>query len=133
MFKKKKFIIGGVLVIAAIIYLGYFVISNSATYYYTVSELTEKGDSITDENVRVNGEVLIGSVERELTGRILKFTIIDFDGEETVPVVYKGVVSDTFAEGGNVVAEGYLDSDGVFQAHTLLHKCPSKYIPEKSD
>lgn len=133
MFKRKKFIIGGILVIAAIIYLGYIVISNSATYYYTVSELVEKGDSIIDENVRVNGEVLTGSVEHELTGRILKFSIIDFDGEDTIPVVYEGVVSDTFVEGGNLVAEGYLDSDGIFQAHTLLHKCPSKYVPEEPD
>lgn len=133
MFKKKKFIIGGLLLIAAIAYLSYVGISSSATYYYTVSEIIEKGDSIIDENVRVNGIVLTGSVEHEGTGRILKFSIIDSDGDETIPVVYEGVVPDTFTEGNNVVAEGYVDSTGIFKAHTLLHKCPSKYVPEETD
>jgi cytochrome c-type biogenesis protein CcmE len=49
-----------------------------------------------------------------------------------VPVVYRGVVPDTFQESGEVVVEGGLGSEGVFRARTLLAKCPSKYEPEES-
>ena len=30
-----------------------------------------------------------------------------------------------------VVVEGNLNSDGIFQANTILVKCPSKYVPEE--
>jgi len=131
--KRKKFLIGGIVVLAAIAYLGYMGFSGSATYYYTVSELIGQGSSVVDQNVRVNGQVLTGSVEQEAAGRILRFSIISTNGEETVPVVYQGVVPDAFTEGNDVVIEGYLDSAGNFHAHTLLQKCPSKYTPEASD
>jgi cytochrome c-type biogenesis protein CcmE len=102
-----------------------------ATYYYTVSELIEQGSSIYGENVRVNGEVAPGSVEQEPSSFILRFTMIDVSGEESLPVVYQGVVPDTFKVGNEVVVEGYLDSGGMFQANSLVTKCPSKYVPKK--
>ncbi len=130
MLRKKKFLIGGIIVFLTIGYLGFVGIQSSATYYYTVNELIEQGDSIYGENIRVNGQVASGSVEQESAGRILRFTIIDVAGEESLPVVYQGVVPDTFKVGNEVVVEGRLNSDGIFQAHTLMPKCPSKYVPE---
>ena len=125
----KRFLIGGAIVFLAIGYLGYMGFQSSATYYYTVSEFMEQGDSIYGENIRVNGQVASGSVEQESAGLILRFTIIDVAGEESLPVVYQGVVPDSFKVGNEVVVEGHLDSDGIFQAHTLMPKCPSKYVP----
>ena len=129
MLKGKKFLIGGFIVFLAIGYLGFMGFQSSATYYYTVSELTEQGSSIYGENVRVDGQVAPGSVEQESGGLILRFTIID--GEGSLPVVYEGVVPDAFKVGNEVVAEGYLNSAGIFQANTILTKCPSKYVPGK--
>ncbi len=131
MLKRKKFLIGGLIVFLAIGYLGYMGFQGSATYYYTASEIIEQGNSIYGENVRVNGQIVPGSVEQESAGRILRFTIIDVDGEESIPVVYQGVVPDTFKVGNEVVIEGQLNSDGIFQANTILVKCPSKYVPEE--
>ena len=131
MLRKKKFLIGGIIVFAAIGYLGFMGFVSSATYYYTVSELREQGALIYDENIRVSGEVAPASVQRESAGTILKFTIIDAEGEGSLPVFYQGVVPDTFKVGNEVVAEGYLNSGGIFQAHTLMVKCPSKYVPEE--
>ena len=128
MLKKKRFLIGGIILFLALGYLGFTGFQSSATYYYTVSELTGQGSSIYGENVRVNGQVVPGSVEQEAQGRILRFTIIE--GEESLPVVYQGVVPDTFKVGNEVVVEGQLDSDGIFQAHTLMPKCPSRYVAE---
>jgi cytochrome c-type biogenesis protein CcmE len=80
--------------------------------------------------VRVNGQVAPGSVEQEAQGTILRFTIVDVEGEESLPVVYQGVVPDTFKVGNEIVIEGHLNSDGIFQANTILTKCPSRYVPE---
>ena len=49
------------------------------------------------------------------------------DGEATLAVYYRGIIPDTFVDGADVVVEGQLQPDGVFAAHTLLAKCPSKY------
>ncbi len=125
---KRRFLIGGIIVFLAIGYLGYMGFQGSATYYYTASELIEHESSIYGENVRVNGQVAPGSVEQEAAGSPLRFTIID--GEDSLPVVYQGVVPDAFKVGNDIVVEGHLNSSGIFQAHTILVKCPSKYVPE---
>jgi cytochrome c-type biogenesis protein CcmE len=128
--KKKKFLIGGIIVFLAIGYLGYTGFMGAATYYYEVGDLLEQSSSIYGENVRVNGQVVPGSVQQEAQGTILRFIIIDIEGEESLPVAYQGVVPDTFKVGNEVVVEGHLNSDGIFQANTLMPKCPSKYEPE---
>ncbi len=127
MLKRKKFLIGGIIVFLAIGFLGYMAFDWS--YSLEVSELLERGSSIYGENVRVNGQVAPGSLEQESAGSILKFTLIDVDGEESLPVVYQGVIPDTFKEGNEVIVEGYLNSDDIFQGQTLMPKCASRYVP----
>jgi len=127
--RKRRFLIGGITVFLAIGYLVFMGFQDSVTYYYTVSELMEQGSSIYDENVRVKGQVAPGSVEQEATGRILRFTIID--GEESLSVTYQGAVPDTFKVGAEVIVEGQFNSNGIFQAHTLMPKCPSRYVPQQ--
>ena len=129
MLKGKRFLMGGIIVFLAIGYLVFMGFQDSVTYYYTVSELMEQGSSIYDENVRVKGQVAPGSVEQEATGRILRFTIID--GEESLSVTYQGAVPDTFKVGAEVIVEGQFNSNGIFQAHTLMPKCPSRYVPQQ--
>ncbi len=126
MLRKKRFLIGGIIVFLAIGYLSYTGFAGSATYYYEVGEFLDQGSSVYGDNVRVNGQVAPGSVEQE--GLALRFTVTD--GEKSLPVVYQGVVPDTFRAGSDVVIEGQLNSTGIFQAHTLMPKCPSKYVPE---
>jgi len=126
---EKKFLIGGIIVFLTIGYLVFMGLQGSVTYYYTVSELMEQGSSIYDENVRVKGQIAPGSVEQEVEGRILRFAISD--GENTLPVTYHGAVPDTFKIGAEVVVEGQFNSNGIFQAHTLMPKCPSRYVPQQ--
>lgn len=129
MVKKRRFLVGGVIVALAIGYLGFRGYQDSATFYYGVGELIEQRDSIRGENIRVGGQVVPGSVEQEPLARSLKFTIAA--GERSLPVVYQGVVPDAFKAGNEVVVEGRLTSTGVFQAKSILTKCPSKYVPAK--
>ncbi len=127
--RQREFLIGGFIVLLAIGYLGYSAFAGAASHYYAVGQFMEPGNLIYDENVRLNGRVVSGSVEQESAGRVLKFTIVDVDGGEILPVVYQGVTPDTFMVNSEVVIEGYLASDGTFQAHTLLTKCPSRQVP----
>jgi len=129
--KKKKFLIGGIIIVLAIVYLGYTGFESSSAYYYTVSELAAQSSSLDGKNLRVSGQVVDASVEQDIKGRILRFTIVDIEGEDSLPVVYQGIVPDTFEGGRDVVVEGRLNSAGVFQANNILTKCPSKYEPEK--
>jgi len=129
LFKKRRFLIGGVIIFLALTYLGYTAFQGSATYYYTVNELLELGVSVYGDNVRVNGQVQSGSVQQEALGRTLRFTIIE--GEQSLPVIYQGVVPDAFKAGSEVVIEGYLNSAGIFQANIIMTKCPSKYVPKE--
>jgi cytochrome c-type biogenesis protein CcmE len=123
--KKKRFLIGGLIIVLAIVYLGYMGFMGSASYYYTVSEFVGMGDSVKGETVRINGQVASGSVEQEPGGQTLKFALID--GAESLSVVYHGIVPDTFQPGSEAVVEGHLNSDGTFEANTLMPKCASKY------
>lgn len=127
MLKKRKFLIGGLIVVLAIGYLGYMGFQSTATYYYTVAELEQQATSIYGKNVRVNGIVASDSLEREARGTVLKFVIVDAEGGKSLPVVYRGIAPDTFKTGADVVAEGHLTDEGVFQANTILAKCPSRY------
>ena len=126
--KRKRLLIGGLLVCLALAYLVYFGLQGSTVYYLTVSEIKRQGDSIYDQNVRVAGKVAPGSVAWEAKRSVLRFTITD--GQQSLPVVYEGIVPDAFRVGGDVVVEGKLGLDGIFQAKRLLVRCPSKYIPE---
>ena len=128
--KNKKFLIGGTIIVLAMAYLVYAGFAGAATYYYEVNEILSQGSSIHDENVRVHGLVEPGSIQAESQNTVVRFNIIDIEKDEKLPVVYRGIVPDTFKENGDIVAEGQLEATGVFQAHLLLAKCPSKYEAE---
>ncbi|MDQ3328969.1 MAG: cytochrome c maturation protein CcmE, partial [Chloroflexota bacterium] len=55
----------------------------------------------------------------------ITFTAADDTGR--VQVTYGGVVPDIFKDNVEVVLEGSYGSDRVFNADTLLAKCPSKF------
>ena len=130
MLKNKTLILGGLLILAAIGILGYVGFQSSATYYYTVSEVLAKGNTLPDTDLRISGKVADGSINQQSAGSKLAFTITD--GQKQFPVAYQGAVPDAFFQPeADVVVEGRMDAGGVFQARTLLAKCPSKYVPQQ--
>ena len=122
--KKRKFVIGGLAIFMAIGFLGFLGFRGGATYYYEVGELLARGSAVYGQTVRVNGQVAPGSVQQ--AGLSLEFTVVDGKGA-SLPTTYQGVVPDTFKPGGDIVVEGKLEPGGVFQATTLMPKCPSRY------
>lgn len=123
--RQRRFLIGGILILGALIYLAFTVTRASAVYYQTVSEVTKQGATTGQRSVRVSGIVAAGSIQRNPETFETRFTASDSGG--SLPVVYKGTVPDIFQAGIQVVVEGKLGTDGVFYADTLLTKCPAHF------
>ena len=119
-----SFLLAGIAILGAVIYLVFANTQASAVYYMTVSEL-KHCTTCTVQSVRVAGVVKAGSVTRNDAQEQIAFTI--FDGKQTLPVTYSGVVPDIFRPGIQVVVEGHYGGQGAFNAQTLLAKCPSKF------
>ncbi|OGO24996.1 MAG: hypothetical protein A2144_10445 [Chloroflexi bacterium RBG_16_50_9] len=126
--RKKKFLIGGIIIVLAIVYLAYSGFQASASYYLTVSETAARGSSLLGEKLRINGKVAADSITSDINTLTLKFAVTE--GGQSLPVVYHGATPDNFRADVDVVIEGQLDSSGVFQANSILTKCPSKYVPQ---
>lgn len=122
---KLKFIIGGLLILGAIAYVTISSFQSNAIYYMTLQELNAQRSTLVGQPIRVNAPLDKSSIQFDNKTLILKFNLVD--GNLVLPVVYQGVVPDTMDEGESIVAEGHLGADGVFQASTILVKCPSKY------
>ncbi len=118
-----SFVLAGIAILGAVIYLVYANTQTNAAYYMTVSELKQCA-TCSAQTVRVAGVVQGGSIVRNDQQQTIRFTVVD--GKQTMPVTYSGVVPDIFRPGIQVVVEGRY-SNGLFQAQTLLAKCPSKF------
>ncbi len=119
-----SFILAGIAILGAVVYLVFANTQASAVYYMTVSEL-KHCTTCTAQSVRVAGVVQAGSITRNDAQEQIAFTIDD--GKQTLPVSYNGVVPDIFRSGVQVVVEGHYSGRGAFNAQTLLTKCPSKF------
>ena len=120
---RWSFIIAGIAIAGAILYLVLANTGKSAQYYMTVSEL-RACTSCGSQAVRVAGVVVADGLSRDNARQIIHFTVKDDGG--TLPVEYGGVVPDVFKPGIQVVVEGHL-TNGLFKASSLLAKCPSKF------
>ena len=121
-----NFLIGGAIVLVVI---GWLIFSNaqgSTAYYLTVEEVMSQGPS--DRMVRVSGLVVGETLDWDPQQMTLRFEIADEGG--SLPVIYKGVRPDMFQDGAQAVVEGKYTTKGVFEATSLLLKCPSKYLEE---
>lgn len=120
-----KYIIGGVAMLGVIAFVMFNTFQSNTVYYYTVSELAAQRTQLSGQTIRVNGTLDKSSIQNDQKNLVLQFKINEKD--LVLPVVYHGVAPDTMGSGESVVAEGKLDSNGVFQANNILVKCPSKY------
>ncbi len=121
----KVALAGGALVVG-VVYLILTALQTSTVYYLTVGELLARGTAAYGQQVRVAGDVVPGTVEREDAGLGVRFVVHDGSGQ--VPVYYRGgPVPDIFGDEVQVVVEGKYNPDGTFVANTLLAKCPSKF------
>jgi cytochrome c-type biogenesis protein CcmE len=124
--RRTKYLIGGLIVALVVGYLIFSAAQGSAAYYLTIEEIQQQGSSV--RNVRVAGNVVGESIVWEPRDLRLAFDMVDESGR--LSVVYSGSRPDMFRDKAEVVVEGKLGPEGVFEARTMLLKCPSKYEEE---
>lgn len=125
---RRKFLVGGLIIIAAIVFLVVNTFQATAVFYLTPSELLDQSSSLYGEDMRLAGTIDKRSAEWDAESVTLKFDV--FEGRDVVPVVYNGPKPDTFEMAEAVTIEGVYRQDGVFEAKSLFLQCPSKYEAE---
>ena len=98
-------------------------LNTNLDYFFTPSELKGKNIPI-DKRIKVGGMVLKGSVQR--SSSVISFFITDY--ENTIKVVYEGIVPDLFKEESGVVVLGFLENQTVY-AEEVLAKHDENYMP----
>jgi cytochrome c-type biogenesis protein CcmE len=132
-----RFMVGLVGVAAVVSYLVWTGVSETMVYYLTPAELIARVDadpSFKDLGVKVSGKVVRGTYGR-VEGQLLhRFQVQDLaDGSKAFWVEFRDALPDTFTQDSEVVLEGRLDQEGVFQATVLLTKCGSRYEAAPED
>ena len=154
----NKFVIGGVLILAAVVILIWTSSVQSAEYFYTIDELNAKGVSAVDRNMRVSGAVIGDSIQYDAQNLTLSFEVahvpadnlaIESEGglaevlhqavldpsRARIKVVYVGPKPDLLRNEAQAIMTGRMGQDGVFYAEELLLKCPTRYeeaVPEQA-
>tara|TARA_Y100000768_G_scaffold369481_1_gene334443 strand:+ start:6488 stop:6898 length:411 start_codon:yes stop_codon:yes gene_type:complete len=102
-------------------------LNSNLDFFFTPTEL--KNNNIPPEKrIKIGGMVLEGSVERN--GSKISFVITDY--ENSIKVIFDGIVPDLFQEGSGVVALGFLNNK-IFYAKEVLAKHDENYMPPNID
>ena len=126
--QRRLTIIGAAgLVLALAAGLVTFALRDNIVFFFGPTELAEKGVA-PGTRLRIGGLVKEGSVERG-QGQTVRFRVTDGKGD--VSVTYTGLLPDLFREGQGVVAEGVLQSAGLFRADSVLARHDENYMPRE--
>jgi cytochrome c-type biogenesis protein CcmE len=154
----NKFVIGGILILGAVVFLIWTSTAASAEYFLTVDELNAKGSGVVDKNLRVSGAVIGDSIQYDAQNLTLSFEVahvpadnlaIESEGglaevlhqavmdpsRARIKVVYVGPKPDLLRNEAQAIVTGQMGEDGVFYAEELLLKCPTRYeeaVPEQA-
>lgn len=154
----NKFVIGGILILVAVVFLIWTSTAASAEYFLTIDELNAKGSDVVDKNLRVSGAVIGDSIQYDPQSLTLSFEVahvpadnlaIETEGglaevlhqavldpsRARIKVIYVGPRPDLLRNEAQAIMTGHMASDGVFYAEELLLKCPTRYeeaVPEQA-
>lgn len=144
-FERYKFIIGGVLMLSAVVYLIISGTAQGAQYFITIDELVA-GSEYVGQSVRISGAVIGETIDYDDRNLIIEFTVVHIPRETddlaltlhqavqnpttTLTVRYEGVKPDLLQDEAQAILTGELGEDGMFHASELLLKCPSRYGEE---
>lgn len=156
--KINKFVIGGFLILGAVVFLIWSSTVANSEYFLTIDELNAKGSEIVDRNLRVSGAVIGETISYDAQTLTLTFEVAHVPGDQAVledegglaqalhqavvdptrsrmKIVYIGPMPDLLRHEAQAIVTGKLGEDGVFHADELLLKCPTKYeeaVPEQA-
>jgi len=147
---RAKFIIGGSIILAAVVFLIITSTRANAEYFYTVEEVRGRQEALGGISLRVSGAVIGDTIQYDPDSLDLTFDIADVPGDTAeitaqgglaavlhaavtdpdrarLTVVYNGPRPDLLRHEAQAIVTGHLGQDGVFYADELLLKCPTKY------
>ena len=98
-------------------------LNSNLDYFFTPTEL-KNIDIPSEKRIKIGGMVLEDSVQRYKSE--ISFIITDY--ENSINVVFEGIVPDLFKEGSGVVALGFIKNE-IFYAQEVLAKHDENYMP----
>lgn len=148
--KFNKFLLGGGLILAAVVYLIFSSTQANAEFFMTVDEVNAQGQSVVGKNLRLSGAVVGDSIHYDASTLTLSFDIAHVPGDNAdieaqgglaevlhaavmdstrarVKVVYIGPKPDLLRDEAQAIMTGHVAADGIFYADELLLKCPTRY------
>ncbi len=157
--QRSKFIIGGLLILAAVVYLIASSTQASAEYFMTIDEVQAQKSEITGKSLRISGAVIGDTIAYDPETLTLTFEVAHVTGDNDeiesngglaqvlhdatvdpnrtrLVVHYTGPVPDLLQNEAQAIMTGQLNADGTFYADELLLKCPTKYeeaVPAQSE
>jgi cytochrome c-type biogenesis protein CcmE len=127
--KQRRFtlIATGVAVLGIATGLVLNALTDSIVFFNSPTDVVEKNVA-PGARIRLGGLVAPGTVVKSDELHV-RFEVTD--GNKAIKVAYQGILPDLFREGQGVVAEGALDTAGVFKADTVLAKHDENYLPRE--
>ncbi len=125
--KQKKYSVAGLAGLAAIVAMVGLVTQSTSMAFATPSELislVEKGKVKFGDQVKIEGEIVSGSIKSSNFGNVTDFEIKD--NKTKVKIHFEGVLPDNFKPGIKAVAIGSYNGK-VFKTNDVKTRCPSKY------
>ncbi len=141
--ERWKFLLGGLLILAAIVYLMITSTVNGARFFITVDEVVS-GD-YAGQSVRLTGAVLGDSIEYDSVTGNLSFTIVHIprEFEDLAQTLHEAVndssltqlqivmndttMPDLLQHEAQAILTGEIGDDGFFHATELNLKCPTRF------
>lgn len=132
---RVKFIVGGVLLIAAIAFLVINAMSGNTQLYKTVDEFYAQQSQLVGRDLRIAGVVIGDSIqftEIDAQNTRLEFDVVDDinnPGQRLHIVALNESKPDLLQHEAQALIEGHADETGTFYANQggLMLKCPTRY------
>ena len=128
--QRTRFIILGAVLALAVGYMVFAAFPGNVLYFLTVSEFMRADEYRDGRTIRVSGALVDGSFHRQEKSTYSNFQLADKEGgaPERLVASYVGVMPDLFFNPhSEIILEGRYGPDDVFEAESILVKCPSKY------
>lgn len=120
------------LVAAGLIYFGVTAFSSATVNFEKVADVAGSGPTTDDRTVGVIGKLVEDSYVRSADGVTANFALVDEGGSTEMRVTYAGEIGQVFFnDHSEIILQGRMGSDDVFEAETLTVRCPSKYLTEQ--
>lgn len=121
-----------VLIASGLVYFAATSFGSAAVNFAKVTDVALAGPATDDRTVGVIGKLVPDSYVRSADGTTANFTLVDEDGSIPLQVMYEGEIGQVFFnDHSEIILQGRMGEDRIFEAEKLTVRCPSKYLTEQ--